>query len=704
MLAKLAVGNVRRSARSYTLYFVTLAIGVAVFYAFNTVSLQADFLDSNASDMLESLGDVLSGLTVFLAVIMGFLMVYANSFLMRRRKQELGLYQVLGMRRGQVSAILAMETLLVGLASFAAGIAGGVLLSQLLLFVTSGLFEVAVTHYRLFFSTDALGMTAGCFAVTFAVMLALNLVTLRRVRLVDLMGARCANERNGVRSLPVFVVLFAAGLGAVIAAYVRLTREGFPGFTQGATQTGFLITTALVVAGTVLLFFGLAGTITALLQKMPRFWWRDLHAFTARQLASRVNTTCASMAVVSLVLFLALTSVTTGMAICTALNGQADRYAAVDATLNATDLSADLSNVDVVEAARTAGVDLGQVGSYAQVRVRQSQGLADGGGVTMQAMADATGVEAPAGYEAAYANTLGLWVMSASDFNAQRALFGLAPVSLGSDEYLIACTMDSASDFYNKVLAAGYSFSGAGRAFHPAQTAVIDDASAQLENSSSTTTDTGMLILPDDATAGLPVYDVLVKVRYAGDTEAGDAALAPLASEGSTATVGSDAFLSAVEAQNPDAIAFMVTRTSALAAGVSITALIVYLALYIGFVLVVACAAIMAVQQLSATTDSAGRYRTLHELGCPDRTIFRSVRTQSGLMFAAPLAVALAHSLCALAAVLKLVETFGYADLGQTAAFAVAIFIVAYGGYFVATYRAEHGMVRQAISRTRRAL
>jgi putative ABC transport system permease protein len=703
MLAKLAVGNVRRSARSYTLYFVTLAIGVAVFYAFNTVSLQADFLDSNASDMLKSLGDVLSGLTVFLAVIMGFLMVYANSFLMRRRKQELGLYQVLGMRRGQVSAILAMETLLVGLASFAVGIAGGVLLSQLLLFVTSGLFEVAVTHYRFFFSTDALGMTAGCFAVTFAVMLALNLVTLRRVRLVDLMGARRANEKNGMRSLPVSVVLFAAGLGAVIEAYVRLSREGFPGFTQGATQAGFLITTGLVTAGTVLLFFGLAGTVTALLRKMPRFWWRDLNAFTARQLASRVNTTCASMAVVSLVLFLALTSVTTGMAICTALNGQADRYAPVDATLNATNLSADLSNVDVVEAARTVGVDLGQVGSYAQVRVRQSQGLADGGAVTMQAMADATGVEAPAGFESAYANTLGLWVMSASDFNAQRALFGLEPVSLGSDEYLIACTMDSSSDFYNKALAAGYSFSGAGRTFHPAQTAVINDASAQLENSSNTT-DTGMLILPDDAAADLPVYDVLVKVRYAGDTEAGDAALAPLASEGSTATVGSDAFLSAVEAQNPDAVAFTVTRTSALAAGVSITALIVYLALYIGFVLVVACAAIMAVQQLSATTDSAGRYRTLHELGCPDRMIFRSVRTQSGLMFAAPLAVALAHSLCALAAVLKLVETFGYADLGQTAAFAVAIFIVAYGGYFVATYRAEHGMVRRAISRTRRAL
>ena len=151
-------------------------------------------------------------------------------------------------------------------------------------------------------------------------------------------------------------------------------------------------------------------------------------------------------------------------------------------------------------------------------------------------------------------------------------------------------------------------------------------------------------------------------------------------------------------------MSFAVTRTAALAEGTGVTALIVYLALYIGFVLVVACAAIMAVQQLSSTSDAAARYRTLHELGCPDRLIFRSVRAQSGLMFAAPLAVALAHSLCALAAVLKLVATFGYVDLGQTAAFAVAIFIVAYGGYFVATYRAERGMVRRATARTRRTV
>lgn len=701
MIVKLALGNVRRSARSYTLYFVTLALGAAVFYAFNTVSMQADFLQSNASDMLTSIGDALSGITVFLAVIMGFLMVYANSFLMRRRKQELGLYQVLGMRRGQVSGILAMETLLVGLISLAVGIAAGVLLSQLLLFVTSGLFEATVSHYRFFFSVDALQMTAACFAVTFAVMLALNLVTLRRVRLIDLMGARRANEKNGLRNLPLSIALFVAGLAAVVAAYVRLSSQGFPGFTAGATQTDFTVTTVLVGAGTVLLFFGLAGAVTAALQRAPRFWWRDLHAFTARQIASRVNTACVSLAVVSLVLFLALTSVTSGMAICTALNGQADRYAPVDETLNASSFNADLSDVDLVEAARTAGVDLREVGTFAQMRVRQTQGLADGG-VTMQSMVDATGIEAPAGYENAYANTMGLWAMSLSDFNAQRALLGLGPVSLGGDQYLIACTMDSASDFYDKVLAAGYAFEGAGRTFRPAQGTVIDDASAQLENSSNST-DTGMLVLPDDVAGSLPTYDVLVKVRYASGTAAGDAALAPLTQGQTTDTVGSDAFVDAVNAQNPEApVAFAVTRTTALAEGTGVTALIVYLALYIGFVLVVTCAAIMAVQQLSSTSDAAGRYRTLHELGCPDRMIFRSVRAQSGIMFAAPLVVALAHSLCALAAVLKLVATFGYADLGQTAMFAVAIFIVAYGGYFVATYRAEHGMVRRATARTRR--
>ena len=320
MLAKLAFGNMRKLLHDYAVYFLTLVLGVAVFYAFNTISVQGDFLRGDVGEMLGEVGQILDGVTVFLAVILGFLMVYANNFLMRRRKKELGLYQVLGMRTGQVTAVLALETLLVAAISFGVGIALGALLSQVLLFVTARMFETTVQHFSFFFSTDAFLLTLRCFGVIFAVMMVFNWLTLRRVRLIDLMGAARHNERQFVRKLPLAIVLTVAGLALIGIAYVRLTRDGFPTSGTAESQNDFLVTTAMVVVGTFVLFYGLAGALTALLSHLRGFYWRGLHMFTTRQIASRVNTTALSMGVIALILFLAMTAVTTGMSICGTIN------------------------------------------------------------------------------------------------------------------------------------------------------------------------------------------------------------------------------------------------------------------------------------------------------------------------------------------------------------------------------------------------
>ena len=141
MFFRLALGNVRKSARDYAVYFITLVLGVAVFYAFNTISDQASFLSTDAREMVQAVGQLMLFVTVFLAFVLGFLMVYANNYLVKRRKQEFGLYQLLGMTRGQVSLVLFLETALASLASFVVGLLTGVLLSQLLVFVTAALFN-----------------------------------------------------------------------------------------------------------------------------------------------------------------------------------------------------------------------------------------------------------------------------------------------------------------------------------------------------------------------------------------------------------------------------------------------------------------------------------------------------------------------------------------------------------------------------------
>ncbi|MGL5173534.1 MAG: FtsX-like permease family protein, partial [Olsenella sp.] len=242
MFFRLALGNVRKSARDYAVYFITLVLGVAVFYAFNTISDQASFLSTDAREMVQAVGQLMLFVTVFLAFVLGFLMVYANNYLVKRRKQEFGLYQLLGMTRAQVSLVLFLETALASLASFVVGLLTGVLLSQLLVFVTAALFNDRVTNFTFHFSSFAALFTLGCFVLIFVVMLAFNLRMLRKVDLADLMSASRKNEQVRVRSLPATIVLGLVGVGLIGWAYYRLTRDGLP--LDGTVEfPPFLVTT-----------------------------------------------------------------------------------------------------------------------------------------------------------------------------------------------------------------------------------------------------------------------------------------------------------------------------------------------------------------------------------------------------------------------------------------------------------------------------
>lgn len=685
MLAKLAFGNMRKLLHDYAVYFLTLVLGVAVFYAFNTMSVQGDFLRGDVGETLSQVGQILDGLTVFLAVILGFLMVYANNFLMRRRKKELGLYQVLGMRTGQVNVVLALETLLVAAVSFGVGIALGVLVSQVLLFVTARMFATTVQHFSFFFSTDAFMLTLACFGVIFVVMMLFNWITLRRVRLIDLMSSARQNEKQFVRRLPLSIVLTAAGLVLMGVAYWRLIRDGFP--MDNSMQGGFIITTIMVAVGTFVFFYGLAGTLTALLTHMRGFYWRDLHMFTTRQIASRVNTTALSMGVIALILFLAMTAMTTGMSICNTLNAMVEKGTPYSASISVLPTDPVADPIDLEAEVAKVGIDLSAVGSHATVRIAVIPSELEGATSTFQRISELTGETIPKGFEHAMVGE----VVSLSDYNAARALLGMEPVSLADGQYLLLCNMDQVEPFVNGGLEKGFSVTVGDVTLTPARATVIDDASAVLQDN-GLGANPGTFVVADDLAASLPTYQQVIDVMYAGPTEEGDAALKGL-EERLSDSLGERSALTTVD-----------TVTSVLADGTTTTGLISYMAIYIGFVLVIACAAILAIQQLSNASDSAGSYRTLSELGCSERLIFGSLRAQVAIAFALPLAVGLAHSLCAISVLNELVSAFGYSDALDGMTLGLVLFALVYGGCLALTYRMAHGIVRSAVRTTRRAL
>ncbi len=726
MLCKIAFGNVRRAGKDYLVYLLTLTLAVTVFYAFNTISVQVDIAGVSAQNngVGELLGSVISGLTVFLALVMGFLMVYANNFIMKRRKKEFGLYQVLGMGRGQVSAIMALETLFVSGAALVLGLLLGLALSQLMVFFTASLFKTQIADFHFFFSLGAFVTTMGCLVAIFLVTLIFNLRVVGRARIIDLMSASRQNETVKTRNPWISAAVFLVGLAAIIVAYVRLLHDGLPYDGQPEAMSAFLVTTLIVVAGTILFFFGLSGFLLKALQSARGLYWRGLNMVTMRQLAAKVNTVSFSMAVIAMILFLAITSVTTGMSLADTMNNTVERGTPVDYTRclvywgprsvgemndNAAYYGDDTryavadGPVDMMEAGKNDVVepdtseahpfDLASIaGEWVQVDTFDSTPRgADRPVVTLPELCDAVDMPLPAGTETSDMTTLGLAVMTESNYNDYLRFRGMEPIDLDESGYTITSDMGATvNDVYNKVLAEGVELTIGGRTLTPVQDRVPEDAST-FQNAMMGM-NSGTIVLPDDLVAALdlPPYYSYLMVNYANgvSTEEGDAYAE---AHRTYSNVLNDAGES-IAGWGTEA-----TRTTTYESTDTMNGLISYLAIYIGFVLVVACAAILTIQQLSGVADAGANYRILAELGTSTKEISHSVLAQQTVFFLFPLLMGVAHSIVALSVIIKLVALFGGLTIEGTVGITGLIFVVGYGGYFCVTYLMSKGMVRDFV-------
>lgn len=728
MLCKLAWGNVRRAGRDYLVYLLTLTLGVTVFYAFNTISMQVDIAGIDEKGLAQVMGSMLGNLTYFLAGVMAFLMVYANNFIMKRRKKEFGLYQVLGMGRGRVATIMALETVIVSVGAFVAGIVLGVGLSQLMTFFTASLFKTQIANFHFFFSVHAFNLTLACMLVMFVLTLLLNLRAVRRTKLIELMGAERRNESIKTRNPWIAIAIFVVGVVLVGVAYYRLLRDGFPlTATDSKLQEAmnqFGITTAMVTVGTFALFWGLSGMLIKLLQSLRGVYWRGLNMFTVRQLAAKVNTVCFSMGVIAMLLFLAITSVTCGMSIANVMNENLERYNPVDVSqtyvyytpetldyykeyVNPSEADrmvlAD-STVDLYPAWHGKGksadnndetgkkVDIADVaGEHVQIDSYLSYPL--GGSdpsVTPSEMCKTMGEKLPKAFGGSNADMTGLSVTPASQYNKLRQMMGKEPVHIGHDQYLLTCDMGGELvDMYTKYMAGGHTLTLGGHELKPAADKSDEDTAA-IANSAMGSNG-GTVVVADELLSQLNLQpyssSLLVNYKQGMDTTEAD--------ESIKYTVLDNLL---VDGKEPGSWGTFITRSEMYAQAAQMNGLISYLAIYIGFVLVVACAAILSIQQLSNVADGSRSYRVLAQIGCDDRQIRHSVMAQQAVFFLFPLAVGLAHSFVALKVIIELMSIFGNMSIGGTVGLTCAIFLAAYVGYFLVTYLMSTGMVRAAIA------
>ena len=683
MYARIALGNVRRSIRDFGIYFLTLVLGVAVYYAFNSVTQQSAVLklSGNMRTLVQELGTIIRGVSIFVAVLLAFLVLFGNRFLIRRRKREFAIYLTLGMDRRHVSGIVAMESLAVGAGALVVGLAVGVLLSQALLYATARLFNTHVTGFGLMFSGQACAYTVMSFAIIFLVVGALNVLEVSRFRLIDLMNADRKGEKSLVRNLPLSVALFVVSLALIGVAYHELRVNG-----MYAIDWRFNLATALVSVGTFLLFFSVSGFLLRLGQSARGFYLRGLNMFALRQLSSRVNSAWVSISIVCAALFLAITSTCGGFAIVSSINQSVSAITHYDVSIAmySTAQTSHASDADDVsgsgkEALLKASIPDWDslVADSARIDLYQDPSMR----LNLKTLRGDTGVELPDSF-AKYTNGLDkvpIYVVSLSQYNATLALRGDKPATLKANEALVTTDMNNMVSFWQRVALKRESFDFLGTAMR------LRARSTTMEYQNSVNTSVGTIVVPDAALeskrAQLEPLSSLLNVK-AADSRA-EARL----------------YKEVVKAHQPGLLFAAGSKSTAKEEVVGLTAIVGYLALYIGFVLFVSCAAILAIQQLSDVAESAPRYRVLFDLGAERSMVNHAILAQIATYFLFPLVVALAHSYVALGVLGGVIKSLGVLDFLRPLGVTMAIVLVLYGGYFLLTYGMARGVIGEKARR-----
>ena len=356
MFSKLALRNVRRSFRDYGVYLLTLTFGVCLFYTFNSIDGQGAmvFLAKNENPIVDAIMIFMDIFSVVVAVVLACLILYANRFLLRRRKRELGTYLLLGLSQGQVSRLLFLETGLIGVISLIAGLVLGVAASFGMSALTLSMFEMDVSALlAVNFSPRAAVKTALYFGIIFLLVMALSGVQVSRAKLIDLIHGERKNEVLKPRPLGVAVLQLVLGVVCLAAAYAILLFFGM----ALAVAVPFLCFPMLGLGtlGTLLIFRSLSGFVMKFVQGHPGLYFKNLNVFTLRQWISKVHTTYLAQTVVCILLLLAIGITASSLGLNSTLTAMTDGEAPFDITVQ--NQSGDTELIDFDALLREGGFD-----------------------------------------------------------------------------------------------------------------------------------------------------------------------------------------------------------------------------------------------------------------------------------------------------------------------------------------------------------
>ena len=664
MLCKLSLRNIRRSMKDYAVYFFTLIIGVSVFYMFNAIGTQISFLrlSDDSREIAGLLTTLISGMSVFVAIVLGLLIVYASRFLMKRRSREFALYLLMGMSKGKISLLLMMETVLIGLGSLVVGLLLGLGLSQLMSALVANLFEADMTAYHFTVSVEALWKTVLYFAVIYLVAMVFNSVMISRVKLIDLIQSGKKAEQIKLKNPLLCGLVFLLAAGLLGYAYYQVGWN----YVQLNAPGNLILYIIMGAIGTVLVFWSLSGFLARMFISMKKVYYRGLNAFTFRQIAGKINTMVLSMSVICLMLFVTICALCSSFSVRNSMKANMDTQCPADAEVLVEAMG---RSPDMMLFFTKAGLDpekyfseYVQVATYAPV-VEPEYDFPD---------------------ESRYY----FFCMKESDFNSLRSLYRQESITLQSDEYALVSDFSPSLQVFDRLLSQGMQMSVDGQQLRPAYPACVRG----FMNISSQHTEAGFLVVPDDIIGDMPWNQAALIGNYAAASSAEKKQTEEIFRQDLQEKV-----LPVIREtnKNEDYAYSWRTRLDLLQASVGLGAIVTFLGLYIGLVFLIASGAVLALKSLSESVDHAVQYEMLHKIGAEENMLSHSLFRQTGIFYLLPLLLACFHSIFGMKFAINVLEVFGTAGLAHSIFTTFLILLCIYGGYFVVTYYSSKGILKE---------
>ena len=684
MLFKISLKNIRKSLKDYTVYFFTLILGVAIFYVFNAIDSQSVMLDvrENMMDIIKLMNNMLSGVSVFVSCILGFLIIYASRFLIKRRNKEFGIYLTLGMSKRKISVILFFETLLIGIVSLVAGLVIGTILSQFMSVIVANMFDADMTKFKFIFSMKACIKTLIYFAIMYVLVMIFNTFSISRCKLIDLLNAGKKTEKVTMKNPVICTIVFVIGVGILSYAYWMVTR----GVRTLNTFDKIGIPIALGCVATFLIFWSVSGFMIRIFTSIKSVYYKGVNSFVLRQFCSKINTTVFSTTVICIMLFITISVLSAALSMKDSLSKDLDSMCPVDVQLakysydamseayatsqNMNEKDREMledSKLSIIETLNNSGFDAQKyfkdVVEYNiyNTGLTVKDTLGDINTDDYQFMADAI-----------------MPVMTIGDYNSVARLYGNSTYELNDDEYIIVADYKNMVMIRNQALKKGIILSVNGKEYKPRYNECKDGfVQIGVQNMND-----GILVVPDNAVKPQQVRNMGLSADYRADTK----------EERYSIETQLDNLMKNISFKK--SFISWNSRIELAESSVGLGALVTFIALYLGIIFLISSAAILALRELSDSADNKERYGMLRKLGVDERMIDMALFKQIGIFFAFPLILALIHSVFGIKFINIILATMGMSSMAASIGLTLAFVAVIYGGYFLITYLCSRSIIR----------